>query len=62
MRAGGGLGMVLDAVHRRLAVAHAFDGAVVEVDVRDLDVAGRRATELTAAGLSAAKHTFAVWC
>ena len=42
VRAGGGLGMVLDAEDRGLAMAHPFDGAVVEVDVGDFDIRGKR--------------------
>ena len=37
-----GLGVVLHAEGRHLAAAEALDGAVVEVAVGDLDVAGRR--------------------
>ena len=33
MRAGSGFGVVLDAEDGGLAVAHAFDGAVVEVQL-----------------------------
>ena len=39
VRAGRGLGMVLHAEDRLRLVAQAFDGAVVQVDVRHLDVA-----------------------
>src|SRR5262245_22835404 len=35
-----GLGMVLDGEDRQLAVADALHGAVVQVDVRDLDARG----------------------
>ena len=38
VRAGGGFGVVLHAEGRQLAVAQPFDGLVVEVDVRDLEL------------------------
>lgn len=34
--------MVLDAEKGKLLVAHAFIGVIVEIDVSDLDVAGRQ--------------------
>jgi hypothetical protein len=39
VRAGGGLRVILNAQHRGLSVAHAFDGAIIEVDVGDLNIA-----------------------
>ena len=41
VRAGGGLGVVLDAEDRQAGVAEPFEGLVVEVDVAGLDVGGR---------------------
>ena len=41
VRAGGGFGMVLDAVDGLGFMAHALDGLVVEVDAVDGDVAGQ---------------------
>ena len=38
VRAGGGFRVVLDAEDGLRRVTHAFDGAVVEVQVRDLDI------------------------
>ena len=40
--AGGGFRVVLDAEKGKLFVAHTFVGVVVEVDVRNLDVARRQ--------------------
>ena len=37
------LGMILHAEHRPRAVTQPFDGAVVQVEVRDLDVGRQRA-------------------
>src|ERR1039457_6370658 len=37
MRAGRGLGMILHAEDRQLAMSHSFDGVVVQIDVGDLD-------------------------
>src|SRR5262245_48317029 len=42
VRAGGGFGVVLHAEDRLLDVAKAFEGLVVQVDVRRLDVLGQR--------------------
>jgi hypothetical protein len=42
MRPGRSLGMVLNAEERQFFVAHAFVGVVVEIKVRDFDVAGRQ--------------------
>ena len=41
VRAGRGLGVVLDAEDRQARVAEAFEGLVVEVDVAGLDVGGQ---------------------
>ena len=41
-RAGGALGVVLDGLDRQLAVTQALDRAVVEVDLADVEAAGRR--------------------
>ena len=42
VRSGGGFGVVLDAEDRLGFVPQAFDGAVVEIHVRDLDVGRQR--------------------
>src|SRR5579862_249353 len=42
VRAGRGLGVVLDAEYRVFAVPHSLDGLVVQIDVRDFDVGGER--------------------
>ena len=41
VRSGRGLGMILHAEERQRAVAHAFVGVIVQIDVRDFDVARR---------------------
>src|SRR5579885_795886 len=41
VRAGGRLGVVLDAEQRPAAVAHPLQGAVVQVDVRRLQIGGQ---------------------
>ena len=45
VRAGAGLGVVLDGEGREGLVAEALDGAVVEVDVRDLELRRERVRE-----------------
>ena len=40
MRAGAGFGVVLHAEERQGAVAEAFEGIVVEVDVGEVDLGG----------------------
>ncbi len=42
VRAGCGFGVVLYAEDGEVAMAHAFDGAVVEIDVRDFDLRWER--------------------
>src|SRR5215831_12106950 len=42
VRAGGGFGVILHAEQRPAAVAHAFQGAVVEVEVGRFQVARKR--------------------
>ena len=37
--AGGGLGMVLNSEHRQLPVSQALDGSVIQVHVRNLELA-----------------------
>ena len=42
MRAGGGLGVILNAEDRQALVPQALEGLIVEVDVARLDVGGQR--------------------
>ena len=42
VRAGAGFRVKLDAEHGPVAQCHAFQRAIVQADVRDLDVAGQR--------------------
>ena len=42
VRAGGGFGVVLDAENRKPLVPHALESLVIEIDVAELDVAGKR--------------------
>src|SRR5208337_231040 len=42
VRAGGGFGVVLNAENRKPLVAHALGSLVIEIDVAELDVAGKR--------------------
>ena len=42
VRAGRRFRMILDAEERQRAVAHAFVGVVVQIDMRDFDVARRK--------------------
>ena len=42
MRAGGGLGVVLHAEDGQALVPHALEGLIVQVDVAELDVGGKR--------------------
>src|ERR1039458_5930094 len=43
-----GLGMILDAEERKRAVAHAFVRVIVQIDVRDLDIALRERIRIDA--------------
>src|SRR5204863_6054149 len=42
MRSRRGLGVVLHAEHRTMPMPESFDGAVVQIDMRHLDIVGQR--------------------
>jgi hypothetical protein len=42
VRSRSGLWMILNAKNRMLAVAHAFDGLIVQINVRHFDIRGKR--------------------